>query len=258
VTSKPIVVIKAGSKSLCGPKGGWRYKVIHSIVSQAVTLKALGYDVIVVASGAIYHAKQKYGNGMDAQTYASIGQPKLQQTWEKAFWRRHRLLVGQIQFADQQLRGRSRHTVVNGLLKALRDGITPIVNSNDAVSEEEIDALPVLSDNDVLASLLAINVQAEHLIMLTTVDGVLDPRTGELISEMRYTERKIESRLQEMPGESNGGMKSKVKHGKRAARAGIDVYIASAKCPNVIVNTVLRNPQIGTHIIPKTAGNRRC
>ena len=63
---------------------------------------------------------------------------------------------------------RKNHTL-NTIQNLFDRNSIPIINENDSVSIEEL----TFGDNDVLSSLVATLIHADHLILLTDTDGVL-------------------------------------------------------------------------------------
>ena len=104
----------------------------------------------------------------------------------------------------------------------------PIVNENDVVADEELKG-QTFGDNDWMSFLIAKLVKADVLILLTTVDGLLDAKGKRIVhvDSLRGIMRLVR------PGEkgnlSKGGMDSKLKAVKAAVAAGIDTYIANGR-----------------------------
>ncbi|HXF11335.1 MAG TPA: glutamate 5-kinase [Desulfuromonadaceae bacterium] len=126
----------------------------------------------------------------------------------------------------------------NTLVTLLNHGVVPIINENDAVSFTEIK----FGDNDKLSALVASLLPADLLVILTTVDGVVEnfgkanPRTISVIE-------KIDSAVETIAGGTTsetavGGMKSKIEAAKIVVRSGIPLVIASGKKKNVLAKIV--------------------
>jgi glutamate 5-kinase len=131
-------------------------------------------------------------------------------------------------------------------------GVIPIVNENDTVAVEEIR----LGDNDVLSSLVASLVQAQLLIILSDVAGVLtgDPRErsdARLIPVITDPEAEMRGLVAESAGPLGvGGMATKLKAARQAARAGIAVIIAEGRELGVITLALDPAHETGTLIVP--------
>jgi glutamate 5-kinase len=138
----------------------------------------------------------------------------------------------------------------------LASGVIPIINENDTVAVEEIR----FGDNDMLSSLVASMVQAQMLVILSDVPGVLtgDPRKrpdAHLIPLITNPEAEMKGLVAESSGPlGTGGMASKLKAAQQAARAGIAVIIAAGREPGTIAAALDPAREIGTLITP--AGTR--
>ncbi len=128
----------------------------------------------------------------------------------------------------------------------------PVVNENDTVAVEEIR----MGDNDVLSSLVADMIQAELLIILSDVPGVLtgDPRKrpdAKLIPLIMDPEAQMRGLVAESAGPlGSGGMATKLQAARQAARAGITVIIAPGRESNAIVAAADPRSEIGTLVVP--------
>src|SRR5258707_14590254 len=148
--------------------------------------------------------------------------------WARAF-DSHSRSIAQILLTHQDLaERRRRQNATQTIAELLSAGVIPIVNENDTVAVEEIR----LGDNDVLSSLVASLVQAQLLIILSDVDGVLtgDPREradARLIPAINYPEPEMRGLGAEKAGPPGvGGMATKLKAARQGGRAGIAVIIA--------------------------------
>src|SRR5205814_7083521 len=137
----------------------------------------------------------------------------------------------------------------NTLVTLLKHGVVPIINENDAISFTELK----FGDNDKLSALVASLLPADLLVILTTVDGVLEnfgranPKTIPIIEA-------IDSKILRLAGGTDsvtaiGGMASKIEAAKIAVRSGIPLVVASGKKKQVLVR-VLDGEQEGTLFVP--------
>ena len=129
----------------------------------------------------------------------------------------------------------------------------PIVNENDTVAVEEIR----MGDNDMLSSLVAGMVQAQLLVILSDVAGVLtgDPRKrpdAQLIPLITDPEAEMSGLVADSAGPlGSGGMATKLKAAQQAARAGIAVIIAPGREPSKRLRPrSIRRARCGTLILP--------
>src|SRR5437899_6777044 len=81
------------------------------------------------------------------------------------------LRVAQVLLTHDDLQHHERHlNARNTLVRLLAHGVVPIINENDAISFTELK----FGDNDKLSALVASLLPADLLVILTTVDGVLE------------------------------------------------------------------------------------
>ena len=173
---------------------------------------------------------------------------------------RHGLRVAQVLLTHDDLEHHERHlNARNTLITLLNRGVVPIINENDAVSFDELK----FGDNDKLSALVASLLPADLLVILTTVDGVLenfgkdDPRT---ISVIEHVDAAIEKLAGGTKSETAvGGMASKIQAAKIVMRSGIPLVIASGKKKQVLAK-ILGGEEEGTLFVPqptKLQGRKR-
>ena len=235
-----MVIVKVGSKSLAGD--AW-----SRLAAEVAALHAGKRRVVIVSSGAIALGMGRLGlrarpkDMAWLQAAAAAGQSVLMQKWEAAF-EPLGLTAAQVLLTHADLADRTRtNNARNALAALLEAGAVPIVNENDAVSVEEIK----FGDNDQLASMIVPIVQADLLLLLSDVDGLLD-RNGKRVSFVAS----VASETRALAGESKsgvgtGGMTSKLEAARRATLAGASVVIAPAREPSVVTR-VVEGADIGT------------
>jgi glutamate 5-kinase len=255
------IVIKVGSAVL-SDSAGLSAETIQRLAAEVDDVMRGGREVILVTSGAIAAGRARLGKlGAGAtmaarQAAAATGQIELMASWAAAFSARDRS-AAQILLSHQDLAERRRRQnamqTMNTLLAA---GVVPIINENDTVAVEEIR----LGDNDVLSSLVASMMQAQMLMILSDVAGVLtgDPRTSHdarLIPLIADPQAEMKGLVAESTGPlGSGGMAAKLKAARQAARAGIAVVIASGREAGAIAAALDPAREAGTLILP--AGTR--
>jgi glutamate 5-kinase len=153
----------------------------------------------------------------------------------------------------------ARNTLVTLLHHGDRPGVVPIVNENDAISYTEIK----FGDNDTISALVACMLPADLLILLTTVDGVLEnfgkanPRTIPVIE-------RIDANVEKLAGGTDsptavGGMASKIEAARIVMRSGIPLVIASGRKKQALAR-ILGGEDEGTLFVPqpnKLQGRKR-
>src|ERR1700683_2806710 len=254
------VVIKVGSAVL-SDVDGLRVDVIEQLAGQIDSAARAGQEIVIVTSGAVAAGRARlsklHGATIAArQAAAATGQIDLMSAWSRAF-AKHDRSVAQILLTHQDLAKRRRRQNANQTIaELLGAGVIPIINENDTVAVEEIR----LGDNDVLSSLVASMMQAQMLVILSDVAGVLtgDPRKrsdARLIPLITNPEAEMKGLVAESAGPlGSGGMAAKLKAAQQAARAGIAVIIAPGREPDSITAALDPSREIGTLIIP--AGTR--
>lgn len=202
---------------------------VEPLVAQIAGLRKQGRQVVLVSSGAIAAGmgvlglKQRPQSLAQLQACAAIGQGKLMAAYDALFGK-HGIHVAQVLLTHDDLRSRQRHlSARNTLFQLLDDGVVPIINENDTVAVEEIK----FGDNDRLGALVATLVDADLLVILSHVEGLLD-RESRLVPVVPAITREIEA----MAGGTDratsvGGMKSKIEAAKIVTRSGIPMIISN-------------------------------
>jgi glutamate 5-kinase len=249
-------VVKIGSALLTNDGKGLDREAIARWVDQLVELKRQGVEVVLVSSGSVAEGMTRLGwSTRPAQLYrlqaaAAVGQMGLVQEYEANF-QRHAVKTAQILLTHEDLSNRRRYLNARGTLCTLLElGVVPVVNENDTVVTDEIR----FGDNDTLASLVANLVEAEAVVLLTDQLGLFtgDPRTddtAQLISQAQADDPMIEAVAGGGGVLGRGGMATKVRASKLAARSGAVTVIASGRVEDVLLK--IRCAQdIGTLILP--------
>ena len=258
------VVVKVGSNVLT-ENNGLNLKVMRSISRQIGQLIKDGLEVILVSSGAMASGIRKIGLPArpdelpKRQAVAAVGQAGLMMEYEKAF-ERYGLKVAQILLTSEDLSNRKRYLNARNTLNTLLSWqVVPIVNENDTVWVEEIK----LGDNDNLAAMITLLMDADLLINLTDIDGLFtrDPRTSgnaELIETVTHINKSTEMLAGHIPGAlGTGGMISKIKAARKVTSAGVPMIIAKGDKPNILLK-LFAGERHGTYFAPgKQKPNRR-
>lgn len=255
----PGVVVKIGTSSLTDENGVIDRGVITGVCAQVATLCEEGYAVTIVTSGAIAAGMPVLGiaapdrptDTVTLQALSAIGQPALLAEWSSAL-EHVGLSTGQILLAPHNFGDRRQYLHARSTLERLHQlGVVPLINENDAVTDDEIR----YGDNDRIAGLVATLLDADNLILLTDMDGVLtsDPRVdpdASLIDEIVAFDSELEQRVGGAGSErGSGGMASKLTAAKIASWSGVRTVIARATKPNVIIDAVGETAGVGT-VVP--------
>jgi glutamate 5-kinase len=251
------IVVKIGSNILADEKEGLNTGRISSIAADIAELQRDGHDVVIVSSGAVAAGMRKLGLKVKPkdiklkQAAAAVGQSSLMWAYERSF-AEHGIKVAQVLLTQDDFSDRKRYiNSKNTLLTLLSYGVVPVVNENDTVATDEIK----FGDNDNLASLVAILVEAERLLILSDVDGLYeeDPRINADAALMRTVD-KITPAIEKLAGGAGssvgtGGMYSKVLAAKKAVSHGIAVNVINGKKKGLLV-LVMKGRQYGTLFEP--------
>jgi glutamate 5-kinase len=223
------LVVKVGTGLLTDDAHRLAPERIAGLAAQVATLRAEKRQVLLVSSGAIAAGMAELGLRArpkqihELQAAAAIGQGKLMARYDDAFGR-HGISVAQVLLTHDDLKSRERHLNARNTLETLLNrGIVPIINENDTVAVDEIK----FGDNDRLGALTATLIDADLLIILSHVEGLLD--TGKkLIPVVPEITRDIEALAGGTDRETSvGGMKSKIEAAKIVTRSGIPMIIAN-------------------------------
>jgi glutamate 5-kinase len=250
-------VIKIGSALLTADGRGLSRDVLSGWVEQMAALRHAGHEVIVVSSGAVAEGMSRMGwrirphNLNELQAAAAIGQMGLVHAWEACF-QHYGLHTAQILLTRNDLDDRARYLNARSTLRTLLQlGVVPVVNENDTVTTDELR----FGDNDTLAALVANLIEADLLVLLTDQEGLFDadPRfdpTASLIHETRVDNPRLDSVAGERVGGLGlGGMVTKVRAARLAARSGTGTVIASGLRDRV-VEEISRGEMVGTLLVP--------
>jgi len=235
------MVVKLGSSSitrLSGPNPA----LLASTIDSAIRARAIGWDVIVVSSGAVSSGlaviNQRHRDDEDyrphpqsrRQLAAAVGQPVLQSIYRSvADISGH--LVAQILVGEDDMRSPTRTRSIAELIdEALLQHVIPIVNGNDALDRAGL-------DNDAVAASIAVLVGADRLLLLTDSDGVYLGANSDTYEEVLHA-----SNLHDVgsrgPGTGRGGIRSKLRAAELASSNGISTRIASAHAHEIILKAL--------------------
>ena len=249
-------VVKIGSAMLTGNGQGLDREAFSGWVDQLAEWVKRGNELVLVSSGAVAEGMCRIGIAQrptalhELQAVAAIGQMGLVKAWETCFAKRD-MHTAQVLLTHDDLTNRRRYLNARSTLRTLLGmGVVPVVNENDAVANEELR----FGDNDTLAALVANLVQADLLILLTDQDGLYtaDPRTDSSAKLIDEAEAMDES-LDRMAGQGTGtlgrgGMQTKLRAARIAARSGTATIIASGALENGL-KKIADGDSVGTLLV---------
>lgn len=261
------VIVKCGSNVLASKSQEEPLDLgfLRSISGQFAELMHSGVEVIYVSSGAVacgravMHRREKPRSIPEKQALAAIGQGRLMHLYTQVF-EPHGIPIAQLLLTRDDMEDRRRYLNADYTLSTLLgDHVLPIINENDTVTIEELK----FGDNDGLAALLAAKMNADLLIILTNVDGLMtanpetDP-TAKRIGLVEHAEIPTLNQSVKVDGKSSlgaGGMHSKLTAALAATRAGVAVVIANGRVENILPR-VASGEELGTLFCPSTDASR--
>lgn len=247
-------VVKIGSALLTNDGKGLDQASIAGWVQQMAQLRNQGIELVLVSSGAVAAGMRRLGWDSrpteihQLQAAAAVGQMSLIQTYEVEF-QRYGLLTAQVLLDHDDLSSRQRYLNARSTLKTLVNlKVVPVINENDTVVTDEIR----FGDNDTLGALVANLIDADLLVILTDQKGMYDsdPRSNpdaKLLSEVAADD----TRLEQMAGGGGtlgrGGMITKVRAARVAARSGADTVIVGGRIENALLR-IAAGEDLGTFL----------
>ncbi|MDR1732049.1 MAG: glutamate 5-kinase [Synergistaceae bacterium] len=250
------IVVKVGTSSITYSTGKVNLGKMELLARELSDLHGEGRELILISSGAVGAGVGKLNcpppsNLPEKQALAAIGQGILMHLYEKFFSEYSgnvaQVLLTRDCFSDPERYLNSRHT----LFSLLNFGVIPIINENDTVAVEELR----FGDNDTLSAMVACNVEADLLIILSDIDGLYDsdprknskarliPEVTEISAEMLENSRARGSAL------SSGGMYTKLTAARMTMPNGIPLVIASSD-ESGVVRRIVRGENVGTLFVP--------
>ena len=258
------LIVKIGSNVLTQPNGLPDLNRLAALVAQVAVLHAQGLEVIVVSSGAVAAGRSlltlppKTDAVRSRQVLAAVGQVKLLGLYAELL-AGHGLLGAQVLVTKEDFRDRQHYqNMQNCFLELLQQQVVPIVNENDVVAVTEL----MFTDNDELAGLIAAQLSADALIILTNVDGIFDgdPQApgAQVIREITPGATGFAGFVTAQRSQfGRGGMLTKCHMAHKVAKLGIGVHIANGRTDDILP-AVLAGTAVNTWFRPgKTASGKK-
>lgn len=260
------IVIKVGTNVLRGDDGQIALPRIYSFIEDISKLVKSGKEVIFITSGAVGFGKKRLNLESTAgmalkQACAAIGQSKLMSVYENGF-DEYGVIAAQILLTEEDFSIRSRYLSLRITLnKLLEMKAIPVINQNDTVSTIELletssekKEIACFSDNDKLSALVASELDADLLIILSDIEGLYDSNPkinndAKLIHEVDEVTDEVLALASGVSDGGRGGMRTKLEAAKLVNRFGGKVLIANGKIPFVI-NKIFNGEEIGTMFLP--------
>lgn len=250
------IVVKVGTSTLAYSTGNLNIRHMESLCKVLSDIKNSGHEVILVSSGAVGMGMGKLSLSKRPdelslkQAAAAVGQCELMYTYDKLF-SEYNHTVAQILLTAEDINDIHRkNNFINTMLKLIELGALPIINENDTIATSEL----VIGDNDTLAAIVAQNIGAELLVLLSDIDGLFtaDPHKNPQAKLIPVVER-ITPEIETLAGGvgsnvGTGGMITKLKAAQISVQNGCDMIIANGMNPNVLYD-IIDGKSVGTRFI---------
>lgn len=250
------IVVKVGTSTLAHPSGLINIRRVEELCKVMSDLKNAGHDIILVTSGAIgmgagkLQLSERPRDVAAKQAAAAVGQCELMYTYDKLF-SEYNHTVAQLLMTGSDFENEERHiNFKNTMDKLLEFKALPIINENDTVATEEIK----VGDNDTLSAMVAININADLLILLSDIDGLFtaDPHsdpTAKLISVVS----EINDDILALGGDEGsslgtGGMRTKLNAAQICTENNCDMIISNGEDPDILYD-IVEGKAVGTRFI---------
>ena len=245
------IVVKIGSSSIMTSRSISR-DFMDSVAEQVKRLRDEGREVLIVSSGSIPLGLRAMGVTPKPreipirQAAASVGQGILMREWGECF-SRHGIVVGQVLLTMDDYSSRSRAVSLNNTVQSLlENGVVPIFNENDAVSDYEIK----FGDNDTLSAIVASRTDSDLLIILSDVAGMFDSDPtdnpdAKLVPEVTDIDSIRHMAGKAVSGVGTGGMKTKLEAAEICRDAGCLMVIALSRAEDIVYR-VVSGEDVGT------------
>lgn len=247
------IVVKVGTSTLAYSTGHMNIRRVEKLCKVMSDLKNSGHEMVLVSSGAIAMGLGKLQLGErptdipTKQATAAVGQCELMYVYDKLFGE-YNHTVAQILLTGSDIEHEERHlNFTNTIFRLLEMNVLPVINENDTLATDEIR----IGDNDTLAAIVAREINADLLILLSDIEGLYtaDPRKDSSAKLIPLVE-KLTPQIMGL-GQGNGtalgtgGMVTKLNAAKITTEAGMDMVIANGEDPAVLYEIAVGNA-VGT------------
>lgn len=246
------IVVKVGTRVLVNADGRPDEAQFTQLSQQITKLIEAGKDCVLVSSGAIAAGMEALGfkdrpkTLPELQMAAAVGQCQLMRRYTDQF-AKGSITTAQVLLTHDALKHRLRHINARNTLQCLiKNKALAIVNENDTVSVEEIQ----FGDNDQLAALVSLLIDADLLILLTSING-LHRDANEPQSRVPFLQQ-VDAAAKALTWTEGtrlgtGGMASKLEAANIAQSNGCAVVIADGRDPAVLLKAAA-GEDVGTLI----------
>jgi glutamate 5-kinase len=269
-------VIKVGTATVTGSEGELRRDRVEPIARSIADLMKSGRQVVLVSSGAVGLGRGWLGlhrsrleDLVTKQACAAVGQSLLMDAY-KTLFSKWGIKIAQVLLTEEDFSNWRRYSNVRQTMeKLIGFGVLPIVNENDTVSTAELESVSqesrsaAFSDNDRLAALVMSGLEADALVLLTNVDGLLrrslgDEKQSEVIPLVAEITPELRTLAAGPAASGRGGMRTKLEAAEIAMHCGGAAVIASGSRPDTL-SRLFAGENVGTAFLParRMRGKRR-
>ncbi len=270
------VVIKVGTATVTGDAGELCLERVEPIVRSIAALMKEGRQVVLVSSGAVGLGRgwlglhrSRLNDLVTKQACAAVGQGLLMDAYKKLF-AKWDIKIAQVLLTEEDFTNWGRYSNLQHTMeKLIGFGVLPIVNENDTVSTAELESVAAgsravaFSDNDRLAALVMSGLEADALVLLTNVDGLLrrESESGEAADVIPLVNEVTPELMALGAGPSasgRGGMRTKLEAASIAMNCGGTAVIANGSVADAL-DRIFAGERIGTAFLPakRMRGKRR-
>lgn len=276
------VVVKVGTSTVTGAEGEVCTERVEPIVRSIAKLMKEGRQVVLVSSGAVGLGRGLLGlhpsrlnDLVTTQACAALGQSLLMDVYRSLFSASD-VKIAQVLLTEEDFTNWRRYSNLRRTMeKLLGFGVLPIVNENDTVSTAELEPVAgaqktaVFSDNDRLAALVMSGLEADALVLLTNVDGLLrqslreQPRSQgrpefEVIPLVEEVTPKLKALAAGPSANGRGGMRTKLEAAEIAMNCGGTAVIANGQ-EHDVMERIFEGEKLGTAFLAskRMRGKRR-
>lgn len=243
-----VLVIKLGTAVISNKEGNIDEQVVKKVADEVAEL-AKTWHVVIVSSGAVGSGKKFLrdykGTLSERKAAAAVGNPLLIQLYHQ-YLKKHGITVAQALCERMHFSNRAQFLQLKQTFATFwENNIIPVVNENDLVSNVEIK----FSDNDELATLIAIGFDAPSLVLCTSTGGLLDGN-NKIIDRIDKVDASVMKYVSsQKSGSGLGGMLSKLTFTRLATSLGINVIICGLKGENPLKEALAGNN--GSYFAPQ-------
>jgi glutamate 5-kinase len=277
------LVIKLGTSTVTGAEGELCRERVEPIVRSIAALMKAGRPVVLVSSGAVGLGRGWLGlhrsrldDLVTKQACAAVGQSLLMDAYKNLF-AKWDVKIAQVLLTEEDFTNWRRYSNLQHTMeKLIGFGVLPIVNENDTVSTAELESVttgsrtPAFSDNDRLAALVMSGLEADALVLLSNVDGLLRAESDKSIGASKNGgAAKVISLVNEITPDlkglatgvsagGRGGMRTKLEAAEIAMNCGGTAVIANGNLPDTL-DRIFAGEPVGTAFLPakRMKGKRR-